>query len=701
MVTLNQIWKIEGLEKEGLDPEAICAMVGVSKATYHRKTWKKSKTPKTPPNESQNTPNETPQSHFQKTRFNPYKGFVRTKGKASVMRFKDGEPLLRLSEALALPSYAGVLAPDAVLYDFDDMAHAEAMLRIVEAEGAPCQILRTSRGMHFIFRDPEGAASGNRVRAALAVGLRCDVKTGRKNSYQVLKLEGEEREITRLWGDREAGGLPKWAAPVKTGAEFLGMEAGDGRNQALFNHILTLQAHGFTKDEARECCALINRHVMEDPLPNDELATVLRDGAFLKPVFFKGRAFLFDKFAAFLREDAHVVKIDGQPHFYRDGVYVGGRKALGAEMLRRAPQLSKTMRNEVYDYLDETLEEAPRDEEANLIAFRNGLYDVRTEKLLPFSPDHVITNRVDWDHNPGAAAGLADAVLDRVSGGDGQTRALLEEMAGYCLYRRNELGKAFLLTGDRSNGKSTFLDMVRNMLGERNVSALDLKEVEQRFRTAELQGKLANIGDDIGDEFIPNTGTFKKLVTGEELTAERKGQDPFKFRSYAKLLFSANSVPRLGKGKDSAAVTRRLVIVPFEARFGPHDPGYDPYIKYDLRKREAAERLILLALRGLRRVLAAKGFTEGPKVKRSLEEYEETNNPVLGFLKEVGPQGVLNQPTGEVYARYRGHCLINGLQPVSNIEFSRQVRRGLGVDIIDKKINGVKHHVFTERSGEA
>lgn len=72
-----------------------------------------------------------------------------------------------------------------------------------------------------------------------------------------------------------------------------------------------------------------------------------------------------------------------------------------------------------------------------------------------------------------------------------------EDEGHYCLYRRNELGKAFILIGDKSNGKSTFLHVVKNMLGDKNIASLDLKELGDRFKTAELFGKLANIGDDI------------------------------------------------------------------------------------------------------------------------------------------------------------------------------------------------------------
>ena len=98
--------------------------------------------------------------------------------------------------------------------------------------------------------------------------------------------------------------------------------------------------------------------------------------------------------------------------------------------------------------------------------------------------------------------------------------------------------------------------MVKNMMGNENIASLDLKELGDRFKTAELFGKLANIGDDIGDEFIANASIFKKLVTGDQVNVERKGKDPFEFINYAKFLFSANVIPRI-KDK-TGAVQRRL-----------------------------------------------------------------------------------------------------------------------------------------------
>ncbi|MGQ0517616.1 DUF5906 domain-containing protein, partial [Bacillus sp. D-CC] len=81
-------------------------------------------------------------------------------------------------------------------------------------------------------------------------------------------------------------------------------------------------------------------------------------------------------------------------------------------------------------------------------------------------------------------------------------RFILEEILGYILFRRNEFAATFILTGNGSNGKSSYLKIIRQLVGEENASSLDLNELDQRFKTAELFGKLANIGDDIGKGYI-------------------------------------------------------------------------------------------------------------------------------------------------------------------------------------------------------
>ena len=335
----------------------------------------------------------------------------------------------------------------------------------------------------------------------------------------------------------------------------------------------------------------------------------------------------------------------------------------------------------------------------NVIAFSNGLYNIKDGSFKDFTPEIVITNKIPWPYNPAAHSDLLDHTLNRLACDDAEVRALLEEMVGYCLYRRNELGKAFILIGDKSNGKSTFLHVVKNMLGDKNIASLDLKELGDRFKTAELFGKLANIGDDIGDEFIANASVFKKLVTGDRVNVERKGQDPFEFNNYAKFLFSANNIPRM-KDK-TGAVQRRLVIVPFDAKFSPNDPDFRPFIKDELCEQEAMEYLILLGLNALKAVLNNARFTTSKRVQGQLDEYEQNNNPIIGFIQEVGLDGIVNEATKTVYRRYKEYCIANNFQALSAIEFSRQICKRCGFITDSRKIRGTACRVFIEeKDGE-
>lgn len=586
------------------------------------------------------------------------------------------------------------MANDTILIDIDDAEQSEILMNIVEEFQLDCRVYCTSRGRHFLFKNHTIAR--NRTHVQLAVGLTADIKVGSKLSYEVIKINGEERFCE--W-DIEEGGkyqeVPKWLFPVKATAEFVDMDAGDGRNQALFNYILTLTANDFTVDETRECIRILNKFVLKEPLSDDELEVILRDEAFQKPVFFMGSTFLFDKFAVYMKNTAHIVKINGQLHIYKEGIYTNGYKEIEADMIQHIPNLKKMQRREVLDYMELIVEEK-QPSEANLIAFNNGVYDIMTGELKPFSTEIVITNKIPWDYDPDAYNELADKTLNKLSCGDTVIRSLLEECIGYCFYRRNELGKAFILTGDKSNGKSTFLDCVKAILGEKNISALDLKELGDRFNTSMMFGKLANIGDDIGDDFLQGSqvSIFKKIVTGNRIKAERKGQDPFEFNPFIKLLFSANDIPRM-KDK-TGAVLRRLVIIPFNATFGKSDPDYDPFIKYKLIEKDSIEYFIRLGVEGLKRVIINDEFTKSTKVQNQLNEYEEENNPIIAFIADSGIDMIENEPTNEVYKRYQVFCADNAMTPMSNIVFSKQINKRLGFKVIQKKLNNVNRKIFVK-----
>lgn len=627
-----------------------------------------------------------------------YRGYIMTKDKKSIEKFKSVTTLKTLEQVQSLPEFAGVMAEDSILVDIDDMEQSNLLLDICDKEGIRCKVLQSRSGMHFLFKNTKIKNCPNRTK--LACGLTADIKAGFKSSYEVLKIDGKERTVLYdILEGEEYQDIPKWLFPIKCTTEFLDMDAGSGRNQALFNYILTLQSNDFSVEEARETIRIINQYILKEPLSDSELEVILRDDAFKKPVFFKGNNFLFDKFATYIKNNNHIIRINGQLHLFKDGVYVPGQEEIEAVMIKHISSLSNAKRSEVLKYLNLLLLENTEMAAPNMIAFRNGIYDLETDSLKPFSPDIVITNRIPWDYNPIAYSELADKTLDKIACHDAEIRTILEECIGSCFYRSNTLGggKAFILTGEGSNGKSTFIAMIQHLLNEENITALDLKELDQKFQNAALFGKLANLGDDISDEFIVNASFFKKLVTGERVQVQNKGEKPFEFNNYAKFLFSANNIPRI-KDK-TGAVLRRLLIVPFDAEFSKNDPDYDSSIKYKLQEPEVMEYLIVLGIKALKNIIEKQGFTESARVQGQLKEYEETNNPIIGFFDEMQIEEfqIENEQSDKVYKRYKEYCLANNFNPMSKAEFSKQLCRKLGMTTKTKKIGGKVYRIYIKQ----
>ena len=614
-----------------------------------------------------------------------FKGYVPTNGKIPKIKFKNREDLYAFDQVKNLPEYAGILEDSMIVIDVDEAQQAETLLRIVNDFNIDCVVRRTSRGMHFLFENSgvESCKSGWK----LACGLTADIKIGKHNCTQQIKIAGKEREIIHNCEHVQA--LPKWLYPVKTDVDLFGLQEGDGRNSTLYSYILTLTQAGFTQEESRECLRIINKYILKEPLSEDELEIIMRDEAFPQETFYDGKRFLHSNFAMFIKNNNNVKRINGILHVYKDGVYVPGSREIECEMIKYLPTLKAAQRVEVLKYLDIICSNNTESAAANLIAFNNGLFDLVTKTIKPFEPQEVITNKIPWDYDPEAYSEIADKTLNKLACNDPQIRALLEECIGYCFYRRNELSKAFVLTGDKANGKSTFLDMVKNVLGEMNYSALDLAELDERFSVATMAGKLANIGDDISDDFLQgrSVANFKKLVSGNQVKAEIKN-DPnvFFMKPTVKLLFSANDIPRM-KDK-TGAVLRRLVIIPFNARFTPDDPDYDPYITYKLRDENVMKYLIRVGIEGLERIMTNRKFTRSGKVEKELKDYELQNNPILLFLQEREITEIENQPTKDVHMAYRVFCSENGFQEMALANFSKEICKRLGLSVVRRRIAG-------------
>lgn len=560
-----------------------------------------------------------------------FKGYVIGKGKQAIMKVKNVQ-LLSWDAVQRYRSFGTILNQYFVDISFDTNERSQKFWDMAEKNNWKCLIFENLENghIHSIWRIPNNWKFKDGRDKKLAVGLIADIHSG--STYIPLRVDGVDRFPPSFEPD-DIDEVPVELFPVNTTIDLEGLQEGDGRNEELFRYILILQSQlGLDEELIRKVLYNTNYFIFQEPLSDDELEVILRDEAFQKPVFFCDKTFLFDRFATWLKNTYHVVKINNQLHIYQNGIYVEGEN-LGTVIRENIPNIKKNQKAEVLDCLRD-ITECKAQADARYIAFRNGVLDIVTGQMQPFSPDLVITNQIPWDYNPEAYSELADDTLNKLACGDQPIRALLEECIGYCFYRANDYKKSFMLTGKGNNGKSTFLDCVKAILGDGNISALDLKELGDRFSTSMMFGKLANIGDDIGDDFLQGSqvATFKKVVSGNRIKAERKGQDPFEFNPYVKLLFSANDIPRM-KDK-TGAVLNRLVIIPFNARFtkylpsGEIDPDYNPKIRYELVEQSSVEYLIRVGVEGLKRVIGNQGFSKSDATEQMAEEYDLMNNPI-------------------------------------------------------------------------
>jgi hypothetical protein len=252
---------------------------------------------------------------------------------------------------------------------------------------------------------------------------------------------------------------------------------------------------------------------------------------------------------------------------YRHGVYLpSGEASLRADaqgLLGNERRVDRI--NEALDYVEVAtrLEEEPPPD-CQYINVRNGRLQWAMGTLEPHTSTVFTTVQLPIEYDPVATCPAFDHYLHTTFEPD--DIPLIEEILGWCLVPDRRFEKSVMLTGEGENGKSVFLDLVGYLLGETNVSNVALQDLEEnRFRAAELYGKLANTFADLDARGLRSSSMFKTLTTGDWITAERKHGQPFRFRSYAKLLFSANKIP---SSRDRThAFYRRWLIIPFTQKF--------------------------------------------------------------------------------------------------------------------------------------
>ena len=383
-----------------------------------------------------------------------------------------------------------------------------------------------------------------------------------------------------------------------------------------------------------------------------------------------------------------------EQHFrYQGGVYVEMAEMEAQRLVQEQMLIRETKMSQIVDAEKQwrlLVQRDIRELNANpyIINVRNGLYNVLEDTLMEHTPDYFSTVQLDVAYDEAADCPLFKKFLAESMGGDMEQVGLIQEMLGYFLIPVNSAQKCFVIVGAASAGKSVLLRVLNDvLLGRRNVSNVSWQALNERFKTAELFGKLANIFADLPTKNIDDNGIFKALVGEDYLTVEKKNKNPFSFQSSARLLFSCNSIPK-NYGDRSEGFYRRLVILRF--KYTVPKEKRDPELLEKFRME--ADGIFLFALEGLRRLMGNRyTFSETQVNADELQQYREESDSVLSFVKDCCELAAGHSVgSTELFHAYKGYCEECGLRPYSQKNFVQQITATFssvtrGVDALGKR----------------
>ncbi|MEW6855952.1 DNA primase family protein [Streptococcus iniae] len=276
----------------------------------------------------------------------------------------------------------------------------------------------------------------------------------------------------------------------------------------------------------------------------------------------------------------------------------------------------------------------PTFSDPTLIPVNNGVVNLETKKLMPFSPDYVITAKISTDYQVNPVKPLFDGKFDfdnwlsEIACHDDEVITLLWQIMNEAINPNHTRGKMAILYGEGNNGKGTFQSLLINLIGLSNVSALKPDQFMEKFKLSSLIGKVCNIGDDISSKYLDEVSDLMSIVTGDTITIEEKHLPSYEVSLKLFCLFSGNALPN-ARNK-SQGWYRRLCIVPFNADF--NGSKEIPEIKnIYLKDRQLLEWVLWKIIN----IKPFEKFIEPSVVTKTLDNYKKDNDFVLSWVIDV------------------------------------------------------------------
>ncbi len=364
------------------------------------------------------------------------------------------------------------------------------------------------------------------------------------------------------------------------------------------------------------------------------------------------------------------------------GIYVDATDGIRLERLIDAyePDYDTKAQREVTAKLWTYAEIAELTQNPDLIAVNNGIFNYKTKKLLPFSPDYVFTSKSRVNYVLGAASPViqnpdgttwdVESWMQSLSD-DPEIVELLWQVVGAVIRPHVRWDKMVCMYSSKGmNGKGTLCELLRQISG--STASITVSAFEDNFRLAELLSVSAVVTDEnTVSEYNRDPAALKAIVTGDPVQINIKFKNPVTIRFNGLVVQCFNSMPRFSD--KTSSLSRRLLIIPFDKTFKGQERTY---IKSDYLHRQDVLEYILY------KVLNTNyyAFLEPARCRTILDDFELQNDPVKMFLGEILSDLVWTLVPWEfLYDLYKAWMKKNApaAKPVNKNTFQEGVRQAL------------------------
>ena len=586
--------------------------------------------------------------------------------------------ILSFDEIKNTPNRIGWIVPkDYIAVDLDDRIEASKLYSILQFYKVNFVFMVGKHGGHFIFKNTLNY--GQTVKAITSIGLKIDIRSMEKG-YIILPYNDKDRAWGTLTSNIDE--LPFYLRPlrqVRLNCDFIDMEEGS-RNNELLKHFLNLKdyADELNIEEKVNSIKIINKFIFKTPIDERELmATVLRDDMVNRESLSDKEDSLkrcqkLEKLASKFCVDNRVISVNDVCYVFNGKFY---KKMTDVEVERYLHEnydksLLETDRREIIKFikLKTYVASTEINKNWNEIVLRNGILNLSNMKLQSHNASSYNTIYIDYDWNESPAySPIIDGYFNQITNKDEYKKQLFYEIVGYCLLQKPIFSKIFILYGRGGTGKSTFLNLLRKLIGDDYISTLSLHDLEKDFFPAELFGKLVNLGDDIDSKMFKDTGMLKSLVSGEGVTVKRMYKDPFTFNNFAKLIYTCNKLPTFNDR--TSGLLRRVCLIDIDNQI----QEFDPFFLFKITDSDM-EYLLYKSIMALQTALKNNKLSETNQMMERLAMFREEQSSTIMFLKDndIKPTNINLTPVQTLYDLYKDYCDRNGYKALNRLNFETE-----------------------------